>query len=255
MARLKPVSHEDRLTVIEHLDELRTRILVSLAAFGVAFAICFWQNHAILRILNSPLPKGKEPITLGVAEGFMTTFTVCAYAAIVITLPVLLYQIYAFVLPAFTPTERRVAVPMLLMVPFLFIAGVVFSYFIVVPNAVHILLNFNADEFNTQIRARDYYSFVAMSLAALGVMFQIPVGVLLLTRMGLVTADTLSKNRRYAILVIAVLAMLLPGVDPISMIIEMAPLVVLFEVSILLSRAFGRPSGESAGEVASAEGS
>jgi sec-independent protein translocase protein TatC len=255
MARLKPVSHDDRLTVVEHLDELRSRIIVSLLAFGVIFAVCFWQNHAILSVLNDPLPNGKEPVTLGVAEGFMTTFTVCAYTALVLALPILLYQVYAFVLPAFTPKERQVAGPMLLMVPFLFIAGVVFSYFVVVPNAVHFLLNFNADEFNTQIRAREYYSFVTMSLAALGIMFQIPVGVLILTRAGIVSADTLAKNRRYAILVIAVLAMLLPGVDPITMIIEMLPLVVLFEVSILLARAFGRPSGETAGEVVSAEGS
>lgn len=255
MARLKPVSHDDRLTVVEHLDELRSRIIASLFAFGVIFAVCFWQNHAILSVLDEPLPEGKEPITLGVAEGFMTTFTVCAYAAIVIALPFLLYQLYAFVLPAFTPKERRVAGPMLLMVPFLFVAGAVFSYFVVVPNAVHFLLNFNADEFNTQIRAREYYSFVMMSLAALGIMFQIPVGVLLLTRAGIVSADTLARNRRYAILVIAVLAMLLPGVDPVTMLIEMIPLVLLFEVSILLARAFGRPSGEPAGEVASAEGS
>jgi sec-independent protein translocase protein TatC len=255
MARLKPVSHDDRLTVVEHLDELRSRIIVSLGALGVVFAVCFWQNHAILSVLDAPLPNGKEPVTLGVAEGFMTTFTVCAYAALVITLPIVLYQMYAFVLPAFTPTERRVAGPMILMIPVLFIAGVVFSYFVVVPNAVHFLLNFNADEFNTQIRAREYYSFVMMSLAALGIMFQIPVGVLLLTRAGIVTADTLASNRRYAILVIAVLAMLLPGVDPVSMVIEMLPLVVLFEVSILLSRAFGRPTGDSAGEVDSAEGS
>jgi sec-independent protein translocase protein TatC len=255
VARLKPVRHDDRLTVVEHLDELRTRLLVSIAAFAVAFGVCFWQNHAILRILNSPLPEGKEPITLGVAEGFMTTFTVCAYAALVITLPILLYQAYAFVLPAFSPTERRVALPLLMMVPVLFVGGVVFSYFIVLPNAVHILLNFNADEFNTQIRARDYYSFVAMSLAALGIMFQIPAGVLLLTRIGIVNADMLSKNRRYAILVIAVLAMILPGVDPITMLLEMLPLIVLFEISILLSRAVGRQSGESAGEVVSAEGS
>jgi sec-independent protein translocase protein TatC len=254
MAKLKPVSHDDRLTVVEHLDELRTRILVSLAAFGVAFAVCFWQNHEILRLLNDPL-EGRKPSTFGVAEAFMTTFTVSAYAAIVIALPIVLYQVYAFVLPAFSPGERRVAIPLLLMIPVLFIGGVVFSYFVVLPKAVHILLNFNADEFNTQIRARDYYGFVVMSLAALGVMFQIPVGVLIVTRLGIVTPAQLSHNRRYAILVIAVLAMLLPGVDPISMVLEMVPLIVLFELSILLAKAFGRPSGEVAERWASAEGS
>src|SRR5947208_1335697 len=115
MPRLKPVSHDDRLTVVEHLDELRTRILVSLAAFGVAFALCFWQNHQILHWLNRPL-HGKHPITLGPAEAFTTTVMVVAYAAILIALPVLLYQIYAFVLPAFTPNERNVAQPLLLMI-------------------------------------------------------------------------------------------------------------------------------------------
>jgi sec-independent protein translocase protein TatC len=255
MAKLKPVSHDDRLTVVEHLDELRTRLVVSIATFAVALAFCFWQNHEILRILNDPLEGRGEPVTFGVAEAFMTTFTVSAYAAFVLALPVVLYQAYAFILPAFSPGERRVALPMLLMVPILFIGGVVFSYFIVLPTAIHFLLDFNADEFNTQLRARDYYGFVAMSLAALGIMFQIPVGVLLLTRMGIVSAATLAKNRRYAYLAIAVLAMLLPGVDPVSMLIEMAPLIVLFELSILLARVFGKPAGEVSDRWASAEGS
>ena len=254
MARLKPVSHDDRLTVVEHLDELRTRILVSLAAFVVALAVAFWRNHELLEILNDPL-DGRKPVTLGVAEAFMTTLTVSAYSAVVISLPVILYQAYAYVLPAFSPSERRVALPMLLMVPLLFIAGVVFSYFVVMPTAVDFLLGFNADEFDTQIRAREYYGFVAMSLGALGIMFQIPVGVLLLTRMGITTADKLARNRRYAVLVIAVMAMLLPGVDPITMMIEMVPLVVLFELSILLARVFGKPAGDVAERWASAEGS
>jgi sec-independent protein translocase protein TatC len=123
------------------------------------------------------------------------------------------------------------------------------------PTAIDFLLGFNADEFNAQLRAREYYGFVAMSLGALGIMFQIPVGVLLLTRMGITTADRLAKNRRYAVLVIAVAAMLLPGVDPITMMIEMVPLVVLFELSILLARVFGKPAGEVAERWASAEGS
>src|SRR5512133_2006854 len=119
MARkVRPVHHDDRLSLVEHLDELRTRIILSLLAFGVALGLCFWQNHLILRIVNKPL-------TLGVAEPFLTTFTVSAYAAILISLPVILYQLYAFILPAFTPGERRVALPLLMMVPFVFIGGVV----------------------------------------------------------------------------------------------------------------------------------
>src|SRR3954453_17514017 len=119
MAKLRPVGHEDRLSVVEHLDELRTRLIVSLAAFGVALGLCFWQNHLILRIVNPPLGHRHHPITFGVAEPFTTTFTVAAYAAILISLPVVLYQLYAFVLPAFSATERQVAFPLMLMVPFL----------------------------------------------------------------------------------------------------------------------------------------
>jgi len=254
MAKLKSVSHDDRLTVVEHLDELRTRILVSLAAFGVAFGLCFWQNHQILHWMNKPL-HGKEPITLGPAEAFTTTITVVAYAAIVIAMPVVLYQLYAFVLPAFTPTERNVATPLLLMIPLLFTGGAAFGYFLVLPAAIKFLLHFNADQFNTQIRARDYYGFVSMTLLACGVVFQVPVGILAATRLGIVTPERLAKNRRYAILVSAVVAAALPGVDPVSMLLEMVPLVVLYELSILLAKAFGRPSGEAAERIASAEGS
>src|SRR3954454_18001447 len=121
--RIRPVGHEDRLSLVDHLDELRTRIILSLVAFSVALALCFWQNHLILRIINDPLPGHKQPITFGVTEAFTTTFTNAAYAAIIISLPVILYQLYAFVLPAFSPDERRVATPLLLLIPFLFIGG------------------------------------------------------------------------------------------------------------------------------------
>src|SRR5262249_17796574 len=113
MARLRPVDFEDRLTLVEHLDELRTRIIVSVGAFVVAFALCFWQNSTLLDIATQPLPAGKEPITFGVAEPFTTTVTISAYAALVIALPVILYQAYAFVLPALTTREKRVVVPFL----------------------------------------------------------------------------------------------------------------------------------------------
>jgi sec-independent protein translocase protein TatC len=261
--RLKPISHEDRLSLVEHLDELRSRIIISGVAFGAAFALCFWQNGLILELVNRPLEGSEEllldpggkPVTLGVTEQFTTTFMVAAYAAILLALPILLYQAYAFILPAFSPGERKVAFPLLLMVPFLFIGGVLFGYFVVLDPAIDFLLNFNAEEFTTALRARDYYGFVGLALISLGILFQVPVGILGATRLGVVTPEQLRKNRRYAILAIAVLAALLPTIDPVTLILEMVPLIILYEVSILLARAFGRRRDEVPEALASAESS
>ena len=251
--KIRPVGHEDQLSLVEHLDELRTRIVISIAAIVVAFVLCAWQNHLILDLMNEPLPKGQTPITLSPTEPFLTTVTLSLYMALLIALPVVLYQLYAFVLPAFSPTERRVATPLLLLVPLLFIGGVVFCYFIVLTPAIDFLLNFNSDEFNTQLRARDYYSFAALSMLALGLLFQIPVGVLAATRLGITTPEKLRKNRRYAILGIAVLAALLPTIDPVTLVLEMIPLIILYELSILLAAAFGRPPAEVVEPATSAE--
>ncbi len=253
--RIRPISHDDRLSIVEHLDELRTRLLICGAAFGAAWALTAWQNHLVLRILNHPLPHGIQPITLGPAEAFYTTLTNSAYAAVIIALPVILYQIYAFLLPAFSPSERRVALPLLLLVPVLFITGVVFCYFVVLTPAMKFLLSFNADEFNTQVRARDYYSFVTMLMLAMGLGFQIPVAILAACKLRITTPEKLRKNRRYAIVVIAVLAALLPTIDPLSLILEMIPLILLYELSIWLASALGRPIGEVPDQIASAEGS
>jgi sec-independent protein translocase protein TatC len=255
MRRIKPISHEDRLSVIEHLGELRMRLFVSLAAFAVAFGITGWQNHAVLEIVNRPLPEGVEPITLGPAEPFYTTITNSAYAALLIALPVILYQLYAFVLPAFSPSERRVAMPLLLLIPVLFVTGVAFCYFVVLTPAIDFLYHFNADEFNTQLRARDYYSFATLLMLAMGIGFQIPVGILAACRLGATSPEQLRRGRRYAIVIIAVLASLLPTIDPITLLLEMLPLIALYELSILLARAFGRPSGEAAEQLAAAGGS
>jgi sec-independent protein translocase protein TatC len=301
-AALRPVAHDDRLSLVEHLDELRTRLIICLAAFLVCFGVAFWQNDRILDVMNRPLEKtafkkgsedpferaasfqqaqkrlylqqaavaralaGEErlsdetrqmlselartadataaatpkasprrPVTLGVGEPFTATFKVAAYAALLLALPLMLYQAYAFILPAFSPREREVAVPLLLMVPFLFIAGVLFAYFLVLPAAIDFLQNFNDDSFDILLQARDFYSFSILVLVAMGVVFQIPVGILAATRMGVVTPRQLRASRRYAIVIIAVLAMLLPGQDPVTMLTMMIPLVVLYEGSILLA--------------------
>ncbi|HYJ22692.1 MAG TPA: twin-arginine translocase subunit TatC [Solirubrobacterales bacterium] len=244
--RVKAVSHEDQLSLVEHLDELRFRIIVSIAVLGVALALCFWQNNLLLEIANGPLPDGKKLLTFGVTEPFTTTVTVAAYGALVLSMPFLLYQVYAYVLPAFSEQERRTVLPILLVFPVLFLAGLAFAYFAVMPAAVNFLLNFNDNQFNIQVRARDYYSFFSMTMLAGGLIFQLPLAILAVTRLGIVKVEQLRANRRYAYLLIALLAAALPGVDPVSMLIEMVPLLVLYELSILLARAFGRP-GESGG--------
>jgi sec-independent protein translocase protein TatC len=240
--RVKAVSHEDRLTLVEHLDELRTRIVVCLVVFGVALALCFWQNHLLLEIAGGPLPAGhKKLITFGVTEPFTTTLTVSTYGALILSMPIWLYQLYAYVLPAFSESEKRVVLPLLIAAPFLFAFGVVFAYFVVMPAAVKFLLNFNDAQFNVQVRARDYYSFFSTTMLAGGVIFEMPLAILAVTRLGIVKVEQLRSNRRYAYLVIAIIAAALPGVDPVSMLLEMVPLLVLYELSILLARAFGTP--------------
>ena len=168
-------------------------------------------------------------------EPLTATLVAAGYTALLIVLPLILWQAYAFILPAFSPTERRVAFPLMLMVPFLFYAGVVFAYFLVLPAAVDFLQNFNDDNYDVLLQARDYNKFAVMVMGVMGLLFQLPVVILAITRMGIVTPQQLRKQRRIAILVIAVLAALLPGGDPVTMLLMMFPILVLYEGSILLA--------------------
>ena len=243
MARSRAVDHEDRLTLVEHLDELRTRVIVSLSAFGVAFALCFWQDDLMLDIFDWPLPADQDQLlTLSPTEPFFTTVEISAYGAAILALPIILYQLYAFVIPALSPAEKNVVRPYLLAMPVLFLAGIAFAYFVVMPAAITFLLNFNEGAFNTQLRAKEYYGFLGILTVVLGLLFQMPIALLSLTRLGVVTPEQLAENRRYAILAISIVAAALPGGDPVSMILIMIPLVVLYEASVWLARRFGEPS-------------
>lgn len=253
MRRVKAISYEDEVSVVDHLDELRSRIVVSITVFGVALALCFWQNHLLLELASAPLPAGHDKlITFGISEPFTTTMTVAAYGAIILSLPIILYQAYAYLLPAFSDHQRRTIMPLLLLIPVLFIAGIAFGYVVVLPAATKFLLNFNDSQFNIQVRAREYYSFFASTLLACGVVFQVPVGILAVTRLGIVKVRQLQQNRRYAYLGCALIAAALPGVDPVSMLLETAPLIALYELSIVLARVFGEPGATPLSEAASA---
>jgi sec-independent protein translocase protein TatC len=249
MRRLRKIDFDQRVTLVEHLDELRTRLIAAGAVLAVAFGFAFWQNHLILAVANAPLPDGREPITFGITEPFMTTVKLCGYAGFVLALPALIYLAAGFVLPALAPAERRTVVPFIVAAPALFIAGVVFSYLVVVPAAAKFLLHFNEGQFNIQVRASEYYGFLGTTLLALGFVFEIPLVILAVTRIGLVSPEDLARNRRYAVLACAVVAMLLPGTDPVTMLICMAPLLILFELSVQLSKLGGRRRSDLRSEV------
>ena len=187
---------------------------------------------------------GRQPVTLGLGEPFSQTVTVSAYFAVLLALPVILLQLYAFVIPAFSPRERRVARPMLALVPLLFAAGLAFGYLVVVPGAVHFLQNFNAGSFDALVQARSYYQFVLFTMLATSALFQIPVAVIGLNRMGILSARQLRQHRRYAIVAIVGLALLLPGTDPVTTLLELVPMLALFELSIIVVTVLERRSGQ-----------
>ncbi len=313
-SRLRPIAHEDTLSVVGHLDELRTRLIVSLVTVAVAFGFCFWQNHRLLHLIDSPLahqtqaqvraghgplgatytvqrsardvavqvrtlagtlgtvrggatvaptlhavqaaldrdvralsapPVGDKPITLGIGEPFTTTLTVTLIFALILSLPVLLHQAYAFLLPAVNPGNRRRLLPMTVAVPLLFITGVAFGYFVVLPAAVRFFQNFNSGQFNVLVQASQYYSFAATTLLAMGLLFELPVAILAITQAGVVTPRQLRHNRRYAVGACAAVAAVLPG-DAVTMLLETIPLYLLFEISLLVASLAERRAARAA---------
>jgi sec-independent protein translocase protein TatC len=309
---LRPVGHEDRLSIVDHLDELRSRLMICGAVLIVAFGICFWQNHPLLGLLNSPLPSSQKtaanhlggltndsvrasrdiaqsaqffrdlsrssdlslsdsaliaaaanrlqdaaralpqstpknvPITIGVGEPFTTTLTVCAYFALLFTLPVILYQAYAFVIPALSPDERRVALPIMLAAPVLFLIGVVFTYLVILPAAVKFLQGYNSSEFNALVQAKPLYSFEILTMAGVGLAFQLPLGLLGLQKAGMINGSTLTRHWRYATVIIAVIAAAMPGADPVTTGLETLPLVILFLASIVMLKLADRRDAKRA---------
>jgi sec-independent protein translocase protein TatC len=232
-------SDQDRMTVIEHLDELRRRILVALAALLIAVVIAFVEYHRIFEIIKRPLQATgvKELVTFSPSEPFMTVLKVSIYAGIMLALPVILYEFWAFMMPALYERERKAVIPYVLLTAGLFIGGVVFCYYLVLPVGLKWLIGFGGDIFNQQLRAGEYVGFVTMFLLAFGVTFELPIVLLILDSIGVVNHRMLKRYRRYAIVIIAVVAMVLtPSQDPVSMILMMAPLLLLYEFSLVMTR-------------------
>jgi len=237
VARPRRVGPDDQLTLVEHLEELRTRLIIVLSALAVAMTGCYIENVRIYHFLQRPLDGHVKLVTLAPTEAFFNAIMISVYGGLLITLPVISYQIYAFIIPAFAHETQRSIRPLLLMVPVLFLTGVAFGWYIVVPPAIHFLTNFNSEVINYIPRASDYIRFVMLTLLAMGLVFQLPVVMMMLGRVGIVTSSFMRRRWRESIVVLAALTALLPGTDPVTMMAEFIPVLVLYGLSYFLVRA------------------
>ncbi|MDQ5821502.1 MAG: twin-arginine translocase subunit TatC [Actinomycetota bacterium] len=234
------IGHGDTAGLVDHLGELRARIVISLASLVVGSAVAFVFHQRLIEWLNAPLPKGRQPVTLGVAEPFTTSLKVSIYAGLALALPVILWQVWSFLAPAVDRKTERALGGFVVFATVLFAGGVAFGYVLALPAAVHFLTNFDASIYDIQVRASSYYSFALMVLLSVGVVFELPVFILALVRLGVTSAAKLRRSRRIGYFAMAALAVALPGVDPVTTAMEMLPLLVLYEGSIWLSVVFER---------------
>jgi sec-independent protein translocase protein TatC len=237
MRRLLPrrLAHGEEATLVEHLDELRTRIIICLVALVPAFILTFAFHTQIMEWLTGPLPNDRKLVTLGVTEPFTTSIKVSLIAALALALPVLLWQTWAFFAPAVSPHFERIVLGFMLLATALFVTGVAFMYVIVLPRALDFLTSYDQSIYDIQIRASYYYTFAAMTLLAGGLAFLMPIFVLALVRLRVLTAARLRGNRRIAYVALLCFAILLPTVDPVSLAFETIPLLVLYELTVWLS--------------------
>jgi sec-independent protein translocase protein TatC len=242
VARARRVRPDEQLTLVEHLDELRSRVIVVLAVLTVGIAVCFYKSEAILNFLAAPLPSNTPGhpeaaykfLATSPLDGILTSISIAIYSALLLTMPIATYQLYAFVIPAFAEQHHKHLKPLVMMIPALFVCGVIFGWYLVVPPAIDFLVGYNTDAFNYQLRAKDYIQFVLLTLIAMGIVFEMPAVMLVLARLRIMSSALMRRHWRISIVVLAVLAMLLPGVDPISFIVEFIPLLVLYGLSYFI---------------------
>jgi sec-independent protein translocase protein TatC len=242
MTRLpRRLAHGEEATLPEHLDELRGRLFVMLGTLAIGTIVAFVFHAHILDWLNKPLPPShRHLLAIGVAEPFTVSVSVSLYAGFVLALPVILWQLWAFFAPAFDPTAERKVLGLVGFAVALGAAGLAFGYWVLLPRAVHWLTNYDNKHFAHLIQARSYYSFVVTVLIGIVIVFQLPLVVLGLVSLGVLSSRTLRTHRRVGYFVVAVVALALPGPDPVTTFLELLPMWALFEGSIWLAVLFER---------------
>ncbi len=229
------LTHGEEATLVEHLDELRSRLIISLVVIVPAFLLAFAFHEQIMEWLTGPLPDDKKLVTLGVTEPFTVSVKVSLIAGLALALPVVLWQIWSFLAPAVEVHAQRIVLVSVLIATALFACGVVFMYYVALPRALQFLTTYDEELYNIQIRASYYYSFVALLLFGGGLAFLLPIFLLALVRLRVLSSDRLRRNRGAAFIFLLVFAALLPTVDPVSLAFEVIPLVALYEASIWIA--------------------
>jgi sec-independent protein translocase protein TatC len=241
------LGHGEEATLVEHLEELRTRLIITIIALGLTFAVAFAFHEQVIEWLARPLPDDKRLVTFGVTEPFFTSIKVSFYAAFAASLPIVLWQLWSFLAPALDEGAQRVVAIFVAIATGLMAAGIAFGYYIVLPRALTFLTNYDDELYDIQVRASYYYGFVSLALIGMALVFELPIFVLALVRLRVLTADRLRRNRRMGMFLVVIVAVLLPTVDPVSLAFEAVPLLLLFEASIWLAVYMER-RWESAGD-------
>jgi sec-independent protein translocase protein TatC len=247
------LQHGAGAELVDHLDELRTRLVIALIGVAAAFGVAYAEHQRLVLWLEAPLPGDRKLVTYGVAEPFLTSLQVSLAAAAALSLPIVLWQVWSFLAPAVEPHAQRAVAMCVAFATALFAGGIAFGYRVALPAALHFLTNYDSNLYNIQIRARDFYSFATLVLLAMAVVFELPIFILGLVRLRIVTARKLRKSWRMGIVAVTALAVALPGVDPVTTMVELAPLLILYFLTVAVASVFERrwrsdPLEISAGE-------
>jgi len=230
------MSEDRKLSLLDHLQELRRRLIRSIIAIAVASAIAFIFYDWIFYILKLPT-QGINLVYIEMTEMLGTIMKVCLTAGIILAMPYLVYEGIMFVAPALTPREKKYVYVILPWIALMFMGGVVFGYFVLIPPATRFLISFGADIASPEIRVGNYVAVVARLLLAIGIVFEMPVITTFLARLGVLKPQWLARHRRLAIIFAFILAAIItPTFDPINQSLVAIPLIVLYEMSIWLAR-------------------
>lgn len=242
---LSDLSNEEKQTIIEHLEELRKSIIISVIAIIIAAVFSFYYSEEILAILIKPLSNLNEGlIVTGVTEAFFVKLKLSFLSGFILAFPIVVIAIWRFFKPALYPQERKYVYILFPITLILFVVGILFAYFGVLQLILNFLIYIAGDNLETMFKVDQYVSFVMAFVLPFGIVFELPVIVFFLTKIGIIHYKMLANNRKYALLIIVILAAALtPGPDPISQLMMAIPVYVLYEISIWVSK-FAKPNAE-----------